>query len=95
MRRIEPDRIARAARIYASNQEASEALGIAPGSFSRLCRTYGIETPHARRSRRRQECRHRYLPRLPLYPQVTAGEAEALGLDLNEVLAAGAALEEP
>ena len=93
MRRIEPDRIARAARIYASNQEASEALGIAPGSFSRLCRTYGIETPHARRSRRRQECRHRYLPPRPLYPQLTARDVEALGLDLSEVLAASPARE--
>ena len=45
MRKIEPERIKRAARIYASNQEASRALGIAPGSFSRLCRLYNIETP--------------------------------------------------
>ena len=45
MHKIEPERIKRAARIYASNQEASRALGIAPGSFSRLCRLYNIETP--------------------------------------------------
>ena len=43
------------ARIYASNQEASGALGIAPGSFSRLCRCYNIETPYARKRRRREE----------------------------------------
>lgn len=56
MRKIEPERIKRAARIYASNQEASRALGIAPGSFSRLCRLYNIETPYARKRRRREEC---------------------------------------
>jgi hypothetical protein len=41
----------RAARLYASNQDASRALGIAAGTFGRLCRQYGIETPHARRRR--------------------------------------------
>ena len=30
-------------------------LGIAPGSFSRLCRRYGIETPQARKRRQRSE----------------------------------------
>ena len=46
------DRVERAARIYPSNKEASAALGIAAGSFSRLCREYGIETPHSRHRRR-------------------------------------------
>jgi hypothetical protein len=46
------DRIARAARIYSSNRDAGLALGIAPGSFGRLCRRYGIETPQARRRRK-------------------------------------------
>ena len=49
---IEKDRIARAARIYASNHAAGLALGIAPGSFGRLCRRYDIETPQARKRRR-------------------------------------------
>jgi len=49
---IEKGRIERAARIYASNQDAGLALGIAPGSFGRLCRRYGIETPQARKRRR-------------------------------------------
>lgn len=53
MEKIEPNRIARAARIYGSNQDASRALGIAAGTFSRLCRQYGIETPYARRHPRR------------------------------------------
>ncbi|NKB69972.1 MAG: hypothetical protein GKR89_23100 [Candidatus Latescibacteria bacterium] len=57
MRKIEPKRIEMAARMYRSNEDASQALGIAPGSFSRLCRLYGIETPYARRRRKRQECR--------------------------------------
>ncbi len=50
------DRVERAARIYASNKEASHALGVAAGSFGRSC-LYGIETPHARRRRKRQKVR--------------------------------------
>ena len=57
MQKIEPERIRRAARMYSSNQEASRALGIAPGSFSRLCRLYSIETPYARKHRKRREWR--------------------------------------
>jgi hypothetical protein len=49
--------IERAARLYASNKEASQALGIALGSFGRLCQQYGIETPYARKRRRRGETR--------------------------------------
>ena len=52
---IEKDRIERAVRIYASDDAAGSALGIAPGSFGRLCHRYGIETPQARKSRRRNE----------------------------------------
>ncbi len=52
---IEKNRIERAARIYASNHDAGMALGIAPGSFGRLCLRYGIETPQARKRRRRTE----------------------------------------
>ena len=52
MARIERDRIERVARIYASNQDASRALGIAMRSFGRLCREYGIETPYVRKRRR-------------------------------------------
>tara|TARA_Y100000758_G_scaffold267978_1_gene208744 strand:+ start:187 stop:411 length:225 start_codon:yes stop_codon:yes gene_type:complete len=52
---IEKDRIERAVRIYASNDAAGSALGIAPGSFGRLCHRYGIETPQARKRRRRNE----------------------------------------
>ena len=53
MHKVERERIERAARIYPSNKDASRALGIAPGSFSRLCRLYGIDTQRARRQRRR------------------------------------------
>jgi hypothetical protein len=41
--------VARAARIYRTNDAAAQGLSITPGSFSRLCRTYGIDTPLARR----------------------------------------------
>ncbi len=52
MEQFDRERIERAARIYRSNRDAGLALGIAPGSFGRLCRRYGIETPKARRQRR-------------------------------------------
>lgn len=48
------DRVELVARIYATNQEASQALGIAMRSFGRLCRRYGIESPHTRQERRRR-----------------------------------------
>ena len=54
MEQFDRERIERAARIYRSNRDAGLALGIAPGSFGRLCRRYGIETPKARRQRQRQ-----------------------------------------
>ncbi len=56
---IPKDWIERAARVYKSNSEASKALGIASGSFARLCRKYGIETPYARQEKARQEARSR------------------------------------
>ena len=52
MIRIERERVERVARMYPSTKDASQALGIAPGSFSRLCRQYEIETPRSRRRRR-------------------------------------------
>jgi hypothetical protein len=56
MRGIDKERVERVARMYGSNQEASQALGIVLRSFSRLCHRYGIETPFARRRRRLHEC---------------------------------------
>ena len=77
------------------------ALGIAPGSFSRLCRAYGIETPHARWCRRRQEGRRTrvvHAIHLAAGGQLAAaeatGEAARLGLDLEDVLATAGALDE-
>ncbi len=52
MEKISLERVERVARLYASNKEASAALGIAAGSFGHICRRHGIETPHARRHRR-------------------------------------------
>ncbi len=84
MRKIEPERIKRAARIYASNQEASRALGIAPGSFSRLCRLYNIETPYARKRRRREEFfRQRDADLLDIDIDLQEMEAIEEVLDLN------------
>lgn len=49
MNKIDRERIERAARMYASNRDAGQALGIAPGSFGRLCRRFGIPTPQSRK----------------------------------------------
>ena len=57
MSSIDRERVARVARVYGNNTEASRALGIARSSFSRLCRQYGIETPYKRNLRRLQEAR--------------------------------------
>ena len=58
MEKIARERIERAARLYATAQDASRALGIAPGSFSRLCRRYGIVTPYARRYKQQRPQRN-------------------------------------
>ncbi len=58
---ISRERIERCARLYASSKAAAQALGIAPQSFGRLCRRYGIDPPQRRR--RRQEQRARALAR--------------------------------
>ena len=58
MDKIDKERIERAARIYASNRDAGLALGIAPGSFGRLCRRFGIPTPQSRKRQHRQTLRH-------------------------------------
>ncbi|MGY8826143.1 MAG: hypothetical protein ACKVJG_19775 [Candidatus Latescibacterota bacterium] len=71
MHKVDPERIKRAARMYAANQEASNALGIAAGSFSRLCREYEIETPYARKRRRREVDR------------LLDGEVELMDLDID------------
>ncbi len=44
--------VERVARIYKSNQDAGQALGIDPRSFARLCRRHGIQTPYVRRHQR-------------------------------------------
>ena len=61
MAKIERERIERAARIYASNRDAGLALGIAAGSFGRLCRRYGIETPTARRRQQYETFRREHV----------------------------------
>ncbi len=82
MQKIERERIERAARIYASNEDASRALGIAGGSFSRLCRLYRIETPYARKRRRWKEARQTRLSE-----EVEDILELGLDLDIDEVLA--------
>ena len=54
-RGISREQIERVARIYKTNQDASQALGITMRSFGRLCRKYQVETPYARRGRHAHE----------------------------------------
>jgi hypothetical protein len=61
MAKIDRERIERAARMYSSNRDAGMALGIAPGSFGRLCRHYDIPTPQDRR-RRSFDAQKRFSP---------------------------------
>ena len=58
------DTIVRVARMYKSNQDASNALGITLRSFGRLCRKFGVETPYAKRLRVAHECRPASAPHL-------------------------------
>lgn len=46
---IPAETLARAARLYKTNKEASAALGMSMRGFARACRRHGIETPYARR----------------------------------------------
>ena len=63
MARIERERVERVARLYATSQDASRALGITIRSFDRLCRRYRIETPYTRKLRRLRECQERHQSR--------------------------------
>ena len=58
MDKMSCDSVARAARIYKRNKDASAALGISLRYFSRLCRQYEVETPYARHRRHIQEAKH-------------------------------------
>ena len=51
-RKISREEVERCARLYHTNKDAAEALGIRSDSFSALCRKYGLETPYRRRERR-------------------------------------------
>ena len=45
------ERLERAARLSATNQDAEKALGVQTGAFARACKRHGIETPHQRNRR--------------------------------------------
>jgi hypothetical protein len=51
---IARERLERVSRMYRSNKEAAQALGIALGSFGRARRRYGIETPYVPKRKRRE-----------------------------------------
>ena len=55
MEKTERSRVEWAARIFDNNKDAAIAIRVARGSFGRLCRIYGIETPYARNRRNIKE----------------------------------------
>ena len=59
MARSKPSRemVARAARVYRRNQDAARALYISATAFTDHCEKFGIETPAARRRRRKAQAR--------------------------------------
>ena len=58
MEKVSRDSIARVARMYKQNRDASAALGISLRYSARLCRQYEVETPYARHRRHIQEAKH-------------------------------------
>ncbi len=54
---ITRQQVERVARIYKTNQDASQALGITMRSFGRLCRKHDIETPYVKKHRLLRQCR--------------------------------------
>jgi hypothetical protein len=54
MSRISREALERVARIYKPNKEASQAIGLHPRSFARLCRQHGILTPYVRQQNLRR-----------------------------------------
>ena len=57
MNRVNKEALERVARIYKSNKDASQAVGLHPRSFSRLCRQHGIVTPYVRQCNQRKVAR--------------------------------------
>lgn len=48
MESISLKRLERICRMYKSNSDAARALGVAPGSITKMCKRLGIETPSSR-----------------------------------------------
>ena len=51
-KKISREEVERCARMYRTNKDAAEALGIKSESFSALCRKYRLETPYKRRQKK-------------------------------------------
>ena len=49
--KVARDEVERAARIYRTNKAAAAAMGISATTFDKLCRKYGVDSPHARSQR--------------------------------------------
>ena len=85
---ISEHRIRTVARIYNTNRYAAEALGIAPGSFERLCKHYGVQSPAQRRQKAREGlqrktyCQH--CDTLLVWPQAVCGACKGKGIFVND-----------
>lgn len=47
--RLDPSQLERTARMYRTNRDAAEALGVSTHSYTRACRGHGITTPNDKR----------------------------------------------
>ena len=53
--KVDREDVERAARMYPSGAVAARALGIDAGTFMNLCRRFGVEPPHERKRRLKEE----------------------------------------
>ena len=53
--KVDREEVERAARMYPSGAAAARALGITASTFMDRCRRFGVEPPHKRKQRFKEE----------------------------------------
>jgi len=53
--KVDREEVERVARMYPSGAAAARALGITVKTFINLCRRFGVEPPHERKRRLKEE----------------------------------------
>jgi len=73
------ERVERCARMYRTNKQMAEAMGVSDASVSRWCRKFGIASPSDRRK----------VDAGPKKPEPTPDYPEELGPNRRDAMAAG------